>query len=1374
MPKQPSSENGASTSDPKPELAATGAHVPTDSGQQLSVPLAQGALVDKEMVRGFFIELLPGLFGESGRLKYPIVIFDKQTWWTIWCFNLDSAVSLACSIASEGHDAYYHVALHDFDLRTQLAIEDAQRKGKTKPFIVNLRNLRGTVFTKFRGRKDTAQHLSFLWLDVDYGETGHEKKNLPPTKEAALELIRRIGRKLGMKPSWIIHTGHGFHVYWIFVEPLSLENDEERASATALTKAFELFAAGVATELGIEQTGSPYELDAVHDLARILRIPGTFNCKDPKNPLPVYFEEKNDVRYSVDDFATHPALQEHLIKARSNTKVRAKRSTLTINPQEILADERRCAGVQGMLDSLAARSEWFYSLLEHEADDWIAESQQARGNPVDTSGSNYDYRIARFLHGQGWLEDSALVALQLHNRKWGRSKSDDYFVRTIERVWSEDEVQAQHQAPVAPALSECESASKIDSEEVTSAGQIQECTDDVVQAEDDAGRYQASTTDVAKTAEPQAESLFSAWGLPEDSAPLKSIEEARAEVAVAASTWNPSKQSCVISGSTGVGKTTALARRMLSGLSSRAVGFKSGIGVFCLETRELAKEKAEKFRELVAGDESPPEVLVILGRSPNPESGWWCAASELSQLMSELRRPSCKICPLLEICRAEPGRFLFERKQVLSRMAGAKSKDEGPVLVVTTSTNLRYLWAELPKRTPVVIDDTDGLFLLTSRFRFRLVDVQKAVADAEAWLGENGSTLEADEKRVAQFESCHEERQTAWERLKADLKAANTVVDASSAARAWMLACGGTEGDQVHAIQRVQKHWRPQDMGKVVGSLNVLRRRFDAVPFTVVAKLVVTVLDAFWRMKLGAEESRVATALRQLPSFYLDLVVRGRCLSPNNGRDHWPWEIWTLEDGGDGSPCYTKLAVEIARETHRGQTPVIGRTAYAARTTGAGECEIFLPDHEHVARALKGRICWTGVSIMPPLILEALSARQETILVTPPNLCVVVPSRTRGNGGDSEGRFWGFGPGKRKQDAPSTADSLVRDIFKACADKFAGGELTIRGQVIQKKGGVLHKLDYEALGGPEGLHYYGRDHASTDSLAGCELSLVRRCVPSFRHFETEARALRQALALCRSGLEGTTTKEDRSWDGSLEVIETTVMQDPLERGIHEFYEQHLQLNALGRCRPFANPDRLHFMILLAGFPFPGVVARTVILEDLLEELGIDASKITIPSVEGFKAARKQLKKIRKAKAAKRQGGIIEILDSCGPVSQRQLAAELDVSPATVRRDLADMGLYEGVTGKIHSHCALILLRDSMTITCRSIRLLPSTLVAADIADHATGKHPKERTVRGLLRQIAAHLNDGAPLLPKRSDRASNMLMVLDSLDRLLKSERAHG
>lgn len=178
------------------------------------------------------------------------------------------------------------------------------------PIFVNISSLMGSVnaFTKKassedlyyclgllnsrpqkgRGTENDVIALPGLWFDIDCMEGTHNVSELP-NRDEALALVRN----LNMRPTFIIWSGGGFHVYWLFKKPLYFERPEDRQSVKELSSQFQNLIICRGREKG-------WKLDNTSDLCRILRLPGTFNHK--KEPVRVEIIEDTGLRYEQADF----------------------------------------------------------------------------------------------------------------------------------------------------------------------------------------------------------------------------------------------------------------------------------------------------------------------------------------------------------------------------------------------------------------------------------------------------------------------------------------------------------------------------------------------------------------------------------------------------------------------------------------------------------------------------------------------------------------------------------------------------------------------------------------------------------------------------------------------------------------------------------------------------------------------------------------------------------------------------------------------------------------------------------------------------------------------------------------------------------------
>lgn len=129
-----------------------------------------------------------------------------------------------------------------------------------------------------RGTADDVTRLAALWADLDVKAGGM------PSWEAARAVIADLSAMLECPPSFVVVTGHGLHPYWILDddERLRLDTPGKRAGAQAILARWRR----LVTRVAVAHGGT---VDAVFDLPRVLRTPGTLNRKDAE-PLPVTVE----------------------------------------------------------------------------------------------------------------------------------------------------------------------------------------------------------------------------------------------------------------------------------------------------------------------------------------------------------------------------------------------------------------------------------------------------------------------------------------------------------------------------------------------------------------------------------------------------------------------------------------------------------------------------------------------------------------------------------------------------------------------------------------------------------------------------------------------------------------------------------------------------------------------------------------------------------------------------------------------------------------------------------------------------------------------------------------------------------------------------
>jgi hypothetical protein len=132
--------------------------------------------------------------------------------------------------------------------------------------------------------------ITGLWADIDIAGPEHKAINLPQN----LRQAESLASSTGLPPTMVVFSGHGIQPYWEFSSPWVFRNDAERLKAGELSRRFHML-------LRKKSKARGWQLDGTHDLPRILRLPGTWNCKG-KKPVQVRVMDGSGQRYRPGDF----------------------------------------------------------------------------------------------------------------------------------------------------------------------------------------------------------------------------------------------------------------------------------------------------------------------------------------------------------------------------------------------------------------------------------------------------------------------------------------------------------------------------------------------------------------------------------------------------------------------------------------------------------------------------------------------------------------------------------------------------------------------------------------------------------------------------------------------------------------------------------------------------------------------------------------------------------------------------------------------------------------------------------------------------------------------------------------------------------------
>ena len=249
-----------------------------------------------------------------------------------------------------------------------------------------------------------------LWADIDVAGLGHKKPNLPETVEEAQEVLKELSHA----PTILVHSGHGLQAWWLFSSPWMFQSEEERYQAQALARWWHGKLAALFEERG-------WTVDATHDLARVMRLPGTYNNKAERVPVRVLSSDGPRVsRQELLDLV--PMTQEKVVEQICMPLV-----------GEIVLSEDAEPPVLKLL-SLMENDQKFKRSWEHRRPDFH-----------DQSASIYDQSLASIAIGADWNDQEVANLMIAHRRKYGADLKlrEDYYRRTIRKA---KEPMAEHQA----------------------------------------------------------------------------------------------------------------------------------------------------------------------------------------------------------------------------------------------------------------------------------------------------------------------------------------------------------------------------------------------------------------------------------------------------------------------------------------------------------------------------------------------------------------------------------------------------------------------------------------------------------------------------------------------------------------------------------------------------------------------------------------------------------------------------------------------------------------------------------------------------------------------------------------------------------------
>lgn len=215
---------------------------------------------------------------------------------------------------------------------------------------------------------------------------------------------------LPLPPSCTVASGGGLQAWWAFQEPWDLREDGVREQAKRVARGWHETIADAADRAGGRR------VDSVHDLARILRLPGTMNWKRGE-PVPVRIVDgpHQDRRVNPDDIVR--------VSLGEDQWRRGVASSANVVGNLVLSSDAQPPIEK--FEALKGNDEKFRRTWEHR-----------RPDLRDESLSGYDMALAAITVRVGWEDQEITNLLIAHRRKWGGDLKlrERYYAGTIENA----------------------------------------------------------------------------------------------------------------------------------------------------------------------------------------------------------------------------------------------------------------------------------------------------------------------------------------------------------------------------------------------------------------------------------------------------------------------------------------------------------------------------------------------------------------------------------------------------------------------------------------------------------------------------------------------------------------------------------------------------------------------------------------------------------------------------------------------------------------------------------------------------------------------------------------------------------------------------
>ena len=260
-------------------------------------------------------------------------------------------------------------------------------------------------------QKDVAG-IAGLWADIDVAHQVHGKKDLPQTVEQALGILELAE----FQPTMLVNSGHGIQAWWLFTQPWLFNNTYEYWEARRLSSWWH-------DRIQALYQNEGCRIDSVHNLDRVMRIPGTWNNKIKTDVRPVRLMKNTGERFNLEEFLEMmPPDYQPRVMVHGTTP-----DGEVITGDNLMLDEAAEPPTM-KLSELLAEDEKFRGSWNAVRPDW--------GANADRSPSAYDMSLASIAAHYHWTDQEIVDLLIANRRRHGRDlkRRIDYYRRTIDRA----------------------------------------------------------------------------------------------------------------------------------------------------------------------------------------------------------------------------------------------------------------------------------------------------------------------------------------------------------------------------------------------------------------------------------------------------------------------------------------------------------------------------------------------------------------------------------------------------------------------------------------------------------------------------------------------------------------------------------------------------------------------------------------------------------------------------------------------------------------------------------------------------------------------------------------------------------------------------